>query len=53
MIPQNYPLYTTILGDDFLIVGWTEDACPVLAPLTTAGPIRIYRGPDLKYRLFR
>ena len=53
MIPQTYPLYTTILGDDFLIVGWTEHARPVLVPLSTAGPIRIFSGPDLKYRLFR
>jgi hypothetical protein len=53
VIQQSYPLYTTILGEDFLIVGWTEDAYPMLAPLTTADRIRIRRVPDLKYRLVR
>jgi hypothetical protein len=55
MIPQNYPLYTTIQSEDFLIVGWTDGmVCPVLAPLTTAGQIQVYRGPQLlKYRLHR
>lgn len=54
MIPQTYPLYTTILGEEFLVVGWTDGmVCPVLAPLTTAELIRVYRGSNLIFRTER
>jgi hypothetical protein len=53
MIPQTYPLYANILGEDFLVVAWTENVDPVLAPITTSGPIRIYHGSGLKYRTVR
>lgn len=59
MIPQTYPLYTSRLDRDFLVVGWWPDAqgkliWPVLVPLdVSAGVAQVHRGQHLTFRTER
>lgn len=49
MIPQSYPLYLTLTGEEYLVVGWTDYYVPVVVPLDKATKVKAgVPKPDLE-----